>query len=59
MGTLLVKRRSMQRQPDGLTIRTRKWFLGAGFLGALPTTPNRGAHTLAGLEAAENKKDGS
>ena len=33
---LLVKCPSVQRQPDGLTIRTRKWFLGAGFLGAPP-----------------------
>ena len=27
---------SVQWQPDGLTIHTRKWFLGAGFLGAPP-----------------------
>ena len=27
---------SAQRQPDGLTIRAEKWFLGAGFLGAPP-----------------------
>ena len=25
---------SVQWQPDGLTIHTQKWFLGAGFLGA-------------------------
>ena len=24
----------MQWQPDGLTIHAKKWFLGAGFLGA-------------------------
>ena len=33
---LLVKCPSVQRQPDGLTIHTNKWFLGAGFLGAPP-----------------------
>ena len=27
---------SAQWQPDGLTIHTKKWFLGAGFLGAPP-----------------------
>ena len=27
---------SVQWQPDGLTIHTNKWFLGAGFLGAPP-----------------------
>ena len=27
---------SVQWQPDGLTIRTKKWFPGAGFLGAPP-----------------------
>ena len=27
---------SGQWQPDGLTIYTKKWFLGAGFLGAPP-----------------------
>ena len=34
---------SVQWQPDGLTIHTKKWFLGAGFLGAPPIsfiTPN-------------------
>ena len=25
---------SVQWQPDGSTIRTQKWFLGAGFLGS-------------------------
>ena len=34
--TLLVKCPSVQWQPDGLTIHTKKWFLGAGFLGAPP-----------------------
>ena len=34
--TLLVKCPSVQWQPDGLTIHTNKWFLGAGFLGAPP-----------------------
>ena len=34
--TLLVRCPSVQWQPDGLTIRTEKWFLGAGFLGAPP-----------------------
>ena len=34
MKTLLVKCPSMQWRPDGLTIHTAKWFLGAGFLGA-------------------------
>ena len=32
--TLLVKCPSVQWQPDGFTIRTQKWLLGAGFLGA-------------------------
>ena len=32
----LVKCPSVQWQPDGLTIHTKKWFLGAGFLGAPP-----------------------
>ena len=27
--TLLVKCSSVQRQPDGLTIHTKQWFLGA------------------------------
>ena len=27
---------SVQWQPDGLTIHTKEWFLGAGFLGAPP-----------------------
>ena len=49
--TLLVKCPSVQWKPDGLTIHTRKWLLGAGFLGAPPIslveggqgppTPNR------------------
>ena len=34
--TLLVKRPSVQWQPDSLTIHTNKWFLGARFLGAPP-----------------------
>ena len=34
--TLLVKRPSVQWRPDGFPIRTKKWFLGAGFLGAPP-----------------------
>ena len=36
MKALLVKCPSVQWQPDGLTIRANKWFLGAGFLGAPP-----------------------
>ena len=27
---------SVQRQPGGLTIHTKRWFLGAGFIGAPP-----------------------
>ena len=27
---------SVQWQPDGLTVHAKKWFLGAGFLGAPP-----------------------
>ena len=38
--TLLVKCPSVQWQPDDLTIRTKKWFLGAGFLGAPPISLN-------------------
>ena len=35
--TLLVRCPSVLWQPDGLTSRTKKkWFLGAGFLGAPP-----------------------
>ena len=30
--SLLVKCPSVQRQPDGLTVRAEKWLLGAGFL---------------------------
>ena len=33
---LLVKCPSVQWQPDGLTTHTKKWFLGAGFLGSPP-----------------------
>ena len=36
MKTLLVKCTSVQWQPGGLTIHAKKWFLGAGFLGAPP-----------------------
>ena len=36
MKTLLAKCPSVQWQPDGFTINTKKWFLGAGFLGAPP-----------------------
>ena len=39
--TLLVRCPSVQRQPDGLTIRTNKWFLGARFLGAPPISLNQ------------------
>ena len=33
---------SVQWQPDGLTIHTKKWLLGAGFIGAPPISPSRG-----------------
>ena len=33
---MLVKCPSVQWQPDDLSIRTNKWFLGARFLGAHP-----------------------
>ena len=36
MKTLLVKCPSVQWQPDGLTIHTKRWFLAARFLGAPP-----------------------
>ena len=36
MKALLVKCPSVQWQPDGLTIHTQRWFLGAGFPGAPP-----------------------
>ena len=29
----------MRWQRDGLTLHTKKWLLGAGFLGAPPTSP--------------------
>ena len=32
---------SVQWQPDGSTIRTKEWFLGAGFLGAPPISLER------------------
>ena len=32
---------SVQWQPDGLTIYTKKWFLGARFLGAPPSSLTR------------------
>ena len=35
---------SVQWQPDGSTIRTNKWFLGAGFLGAPPISLNTAVH---------------
>ena len=35
---LLVKCPSVQWQLMDLTIHTKKWFLGAGFLGACPTS---------------------
>ena len=38
MKALLVKCPSVQWQPDGLTIHAKKWFLGAGFLGAPRTS---------------------
>ena len=40
---------SVQWQPDGLTIHTKKWFLGAGFLGSPPIslTLRRGFKTAA------------
>ena len=39
MKALLVKCPSVEWQPDGLTVHTEKWFLGAEFLGALPISP--------------------
>ena len=51
--TLLVKCPSVQWQPDGLTIHTRKWFLGTGFLGAPPISLTQlpaGAARLAGSQ---------
>ena len=40
---------SVQWQPDGLTIRTQKWFLGAGFLGALPISLTRVGSSQRGV----------
>ena len=40
--TLLVKCPAVQWQPDGLTLRTQKWFAGAGFLGAPPISLTQG-----------------
>ena len=34
---------SVQWQPDGLTIHAKKWFLGAGFLGAPPISLTEGS----------------
>ena len=35
---------SVQWQPDGLTTHTKKWLLGAGFLGAPPISLNECSH---------------
>ena len=37
---------SVQWQPDGLTIHTKKWFLGAGFLRAPPISLNEGLRVV-------------
>ena len=50
--TLLVKCPSAQWQPDGLTIHTNKWFLGAGFLGAPPISLNKQPLTKRALRSA-------
>ena len=39
--------RSVQWQPDGLTIHTNMWFLGAGFLRATPISLKNGSLVLA------------
>ena len=46
---LLVKCPSVQWQPDGLTIHTKKRFLGAGFLGAPPISLIRTTGLVQGL----------
>ena len=43
---LLVKCPSVQWQPDGLTIHTKRWFLEAGFPGAPPISLIRSAAWL-------------
>ena len=48
---------SVQWQPDGLTIHTKKWFLEAGFLGAPPISlkDRRGStKTVSSLKSLEN-----
>ena len=39
---LFVKYPCVQWQPDGLTIHTKKWFLGVGYLGAPPISLSEG-----------------
>ena len=47
MKTLLVKCPPVQWQPaDDLTIRTKKWFLGAGVPGAPPISLTVGFHSF-------------
>ena len=51
MKPLLVKCPSAQWQPDGLTIRTNKWFLGAGFPVAPPISLDERAAAAAAKKA--------
>ena len=42
---MLVKCPSVQWQPDGLTIHTKKWLLGTRLLGAPPISLRDGARS--------------
>ena len=44
---------SVQWQPVGLTIHTKKWFLGARFLGAPPINDFSAAHVTSRLVCFE------
>ena len=48
----------VQWQPDGLTIHTKKWFLGAGFLGApaISLIPSQVRHARDEAEAARQPR---
>ena len=46
---------SVQWQPDGLTIHTKKWFLGAGFLGAPPISLSHARAPLTDKPASHGK----
>ena len=54
MKTLLVKCPSVQWQPSGLTVHTKKWFLGAGFLVAPAISLKKGSSCVSPLPFDHN-----